>query len=337
MNFAKIGKISMTCLSFSFLCTISDCALSCSKNEEKSTDAKEINSKNISSGCYRYDFSSLAGGERNFLISMPKNFSGDQEYKLVFVFSGTGSTSRDTKEFIGDMWPNHRVGLEQGMQDTVFIYPDAKERFFEDWGMNRGWLLGKNSPGEKGRPSDSKMEDINFVNELFEFISKKIKIKKDGIFATGHSWGGDMTSVVACFSSVPFRAIAPVAANQPFWFKRKDGGYEKCPTSTEVWIWFGKDDEYFEDLEKKSAAKNNSDPRGYFGRLQAEFWKKNNDCTSSTNVWSPYGSTINYKCSHHPILLTIYPSNSTSITNYPGHQPPDDFPKIIAKWFESIK
>lgn len=42
------------------------------------------------------------------------------------------------------------------------------------------------------------------------------------VFATGHSWGGDMAQVVSCFLGERFRATVPVAANRPYWFE--DGG-----------------------------------------------------------------------------------------------------------------
>ena len=153
-------------------------------------------------------FSKQAGGKRSFYLSLPDGYSAENKYKLVLVFPGTSTTGMEMKAFVGDGW-NGINGLEANMPNTIFVYPDPKWRYFPDWkSTDGGWLLGPYGSAAKG------MEDIRFVSELLDWLTANYAIDTERVFATGHSWGGDMTAVVGCFLGDRFRAIAPVAANR---------------------------------------------------------------------------------------------------------------------------
>ena len=224
-------------------------------NADEQKNSSETNNE-IISGQISLKLSQKAGNERSFYLSLPKNYTQNERHKLVLVFAGTDSKGFEMKEYIGDGWSSGLDGIEAQMPKTIFVYPDPKWRYFSGWnGTYGGWLLGPNEHPAKG------MEDLYFVDELIDWLIEKYNIDQDRIFATGHSWGGDMTCVVGCFLGNRFRAIAPVAANKPYWFN-SNSATSDCKGSPAVWTFYGLDDDYFADRQSE---------KGQFGKEQNDF------------------------------------------------------------------
>ncbi|TAE30673.1 MAG: hypothetical protein EAZ91_10105 [Cytophagales bacterium] len=266
-------------------------------------------------------FSAKAGNKRSFFVSLPPTYSRTKKHKLVVVFPGTDTRGKAMKAFVGDGWNDD--GLEANMSNAIFVYPDPKWRYFADWkSTNGGWLLGPHGGAAAG------MEDIHFVGELLDWMIKKYAIDTARIFATGHSWGGDMTAVVGCFLGNRFRAIAPVAANRPYWFESGNKPLN-CSGAPAVWTFFSTQDEHFEGQEPKS---------GDFGKAQNAFWRSKYACRSTFTILDiePYGESVEYVNCTSTVRFTLYSPDFSGESDMPGHQPPDFYLREVPRWFNSF-
>ena len=195
------------------------------------------------------------------------------------------------------------------MPDTIFIYPDPKWK----WGGKFGWALGPSAAPYDGN------HDIQFTAELLALAKRKYAVDPQRIFATGHSWGGDMAAVVGCFLGDQFKAIAPIAANRPYWFEGR-GGPPPCRGKPAVWTFFGLSDDWF----------GATSPNGKFGREQNAFWRKHLNCKAARKV---SGETEQFTTCDSDLRLTLYaPGQYSGGGGHRAHQPPDYFIPEISKW-----
>ncbi|WP_242112361.1 alpha/beta hydrolase family esterase [Luteimonas aquatica] len=267
------------------------------------------------SGQISRTFSSDAGDKRSYYVALPSNYTASKSYRLVLVFAGTDTTGKEMREWFGKGWlPPTVTGLESHMSDTIFVYPDQKWSWYGD----KGWALGPYAGDYGGN------HDIVFVKELLAVLQSTYSIDKNRVFATGHSWGGDMAAVVGCFLGDKFKAIAPVAANTPYWFGAPPNP-ALCVGKPAVWTFFGLDDDYFGD----------SSPDGLFGEAQNDFWMQRLSCTGAHTT---SGETRRYTTGCAADLrLTLYAGGQYSGGGgYLGHQPPDYFLTSASNWFSSF-
>ncbi len=187
----------------------------CSALEPGSTGGMQIS----------HTFSDKAGGERSYYLSVPKSYDPSKPQRLMVGFAGTNWLGVQIKPYLG---------LEQTapQEGEIYVYPDLEWHDFPSWGNLGGWLLGPHAGPAKGN------DDIEFTRELVELLGEEYCIDTDRIFATGHSWGGDMAAVAGCFLGDIFRAVAPAAANRPYWFDAP-GGQVGCVSHAAVWTFFG--------------------------------------------------------------------------------------------------
>ncbi|MBK1896720.1 alpha/beta hydrolase family esterase [Chryseobacterium paridis] len=321
----KTTPITMMLLLLNFLLCYS-CE---SKELETIADQPQAKSKTMAKNVSligeqrEYTFSPEAGGERSYYISVPEDYDDAKKYRLVFVFAGTDSTGEFMHEWMGQGWNSNTPGLEKLMDNTIFVYPDQKYI----WGNGTGWALGSYA-GQYGG-----MHDIQFTKELLALIKNEYTIDNNRIFATGHSWGGDMTNVTAYFLNGVFKAIAPIASNRPFWFENSNGNYvanSNYHGNTAVWVFFGLNDDHF----------GNTSPNGLFGIQQADFWRLKNG-TSSNPMSTPIGSstdvTKTYGGGTAAVKLTLYKTGQYSGGGtLLGHQPPDYYFKAVTDWFKTF-
>jgi polyhydroxybutyrate depolymerase len=172
-------------------------------------------------------------GVRRFYLKRPADYDPSVPHRLIFGFAGTN--------WVGDMIEPYfqlQGDAVEPKSDEIFVYPDPLWRDFEGWGNLGGWLLGPHAV-----PADGN-QDLVFVEAVIDYMESNYCIDGERIFATGHSWGGDMAQVVSCFLGDRFRATVPVAANSPYWFD--DGGqWIDCTGDTAVWTMFGQADDHF--------------------------------------------------------------------------------------------
>ena len=269
----------------------------------------------------KHRFSTQAGGKRSFYLSVPKDLQPGAAHPLVLVFAGTDTTGKQMQAFLGASWSD-AGGMEAAFPDAIFVYPDPKWRDFPAWdGKYGGWLLGPHAGPAEG------MEDLRFVADLMDWLGARYSIDPERVFATGHSWGGDMAAVVGCFLGDRVTAIAPIAANRPFWF---DGnGPADCKGHPAVWTFFGTSDEHY--AGQQAAA-------GDFGREQDAFWARRNGCDPGvTTLDLPIaGDHIEHRGCQQPVRLTLYSPAFSGESDQPGHQPPDAALGVISRWFADM-
>lgn len=265
------------------------------------------------SGSLTRTFSTYAGGNRSFYVTLPAGYTTSKSYRLVVVLAGTATTPLEMRNWYGLGWSSTALGLEKRMTDTFFIYPAQKYK----WRGTKGWALGPYGGDYSGS------HDIEFVDELLDWAQRNYSVDAGRVFVTGHSWGGDLATVVGCFLGDRFRAVAPVAANTPFWFGNPPNT-SLCSGNPAVWTYFGLQDDYF----------GSASPNGEFGKQQNAFWMSRMACPGT---FTETGETKRYTGCSNDLRLTLYATGQYSGGgSYRGHQPPDYFLSSTANWFMSF-
>lgn len=282
---------------------------------EKNIQATDDTSNVASIGCGKEAAHTLGGEQdmlivdgidRSFYISVPHSYDPSIPHRVVMGFSGT--------DWVGEQIQGY-LNLEEYGVNTIFVYPDPLWRDFEGWGTYGGWLLGPHAQPAHGN------EDLDFVEALLDRISTQYCIDEERVFATGHSWGGDMAQVVSCFLGNRFVASAPVAANRPYWFEDQQGAPISCSGDTAVWTLFGAADDHF---TWQSYA-------GEFGEECRDFWVKERNCSmESTEFYLGEDLCSEYLSCDRPVRYCLYGSQ------YAHQVPSDSFPQATMEWFSSF-
>jgi polyhydroxybutyrate depolymerase len=203
------------------------------------------------------------------------------------------------------------------LSPEIFVYPDPKWRHFEGWGEYGGWLLGPHAA-----PADGD-QDLVFTARLLDYLEDNYCVDRARIFATGHSWGGDMAMVVACFLGDRLTAAAPVAANRPYWFEASPGDFIDCPGRAAVWTFFGAGDDHFTDQEFS----------GQYGDACRDFWLGERACdgpeaAEELDLGAP-GECLRYQGCTSDTRYCLYAAEF-------GHQLPDYFSAAALTWFRGF-
>ena len=249
------------------------------------------------------------GGECGYWLSLPSNYDPDVSHSLTVGYAGTN--------WYGE-WIQPYLALEDGQRDDeIFVYPDPLWWNFPGWGELGGWLLGPHAYPANGN------HDLVLTEAILDDLESTLCIDEDRVFATGHSWGGDMTAVAACFLGDRFTAAAPVAANRPYWFEPDSGGFEGCTGDPSVWTWFGVAADHF-----TSQAYG-----GEYGDEQAAFWVEERGCDglgSTVDLGLDSASTcVEYTGCSSSTRYCLYGSAS-------GHQVPSYYSATTIDWFRSF-
>lgn len=203
-------------------------------------------------------------------------------------------------------------------EDEIFVYPDPLWRDFEGWGNLGGWVLGPNAEPASGD------QDVAFTSALLDDLEANYCIDRSRVFATGHSWGGDMAQVVSCFLGDRFAPSVPVAANRPYWFEKPDGSHETCVGKTATWTMFGSGDDFFGDRQAYP---------GEFGDECRDFWLAAAQCTGvAASQPLPYGSgqeCFDYSGCERPTRYCLYDADA-------GHQRPEYYALAAMTYFRSF-
>ena len=248
-------------------------------------------------------------GLRGFYLSVPANYDPNRPHRLIVGYPGTNWVGEQIQPYLG---------MEAGaLDDEIFVYPDPLWRDFPDWGNYGGWVLGPNA-----YPADGE-QDLVFTGALLDYMEDNYCIDPTRVFATGHSWGGDMAMVVSCFLGERFRAAVPVAANRPYWFEEDGGGWTQCLGATAVWTMFGAEDDHF----------TSQDYAGQYGDECRDFWIGERDC-AGVDVAVDLGigaamECVEYTGCDQPTRYCLYDPQY-------GHQRPDYFPAESMKFFRSF-
>lgn len=254
-----------------------------------------------------FDAGAEGDGVRGAYLVLPSNYDPDVPHRLVFGFPGTNWVGSQIRGYLN---------LEgQTGQPEIYVYPDPLWRSFQGWGTYGGWVLGPHANPAQG------MGDLNFVESLLDHLEETLCIDTERIFATGHSWGGDMAQVVGCFLGDRFTATAPAAANRPYWFET-GGGWTGCAGDAAVWTWFGQNDTHFT---------MQSYP-GEFGDQCNEFWLDTYGCDENATTDLGYeseGTCVSYGGCESEVRYCLYGPDA-------GHGIPSYFSAAVMGWFASF-
>jgi len=134
------------------------------------------------------------GITRTYTLYIPESYTGSTSVPLVMCFHGyTGSAT-------GIM--NYSKFNEIAEKENfIMVYP-------------HGTLLeGKSHWNVGGWTLSSKVDDVNFVNELLDSLSENYAIDPSKIYSTGMSNGGYMSFLIACRLNNRIAAIASVTGS----------------------------------------------------------------------------------------------------------------------------
>lgn len=246
------------------------------------------------------DAGAEGGGERGYWLSLPAGYDPERAYAVVVGFPGT--------DWVGEQIQPY-LDLEDELDEPmIFVYPDPLWRSFEGWGTYGGWLLGPYAA-----PADG-MEDLVFVDLLLDRLEGELCVDPGRVYVTGHSWGGDMAAVTACFLGDRVRAAGPAAANEPYWF---DDPRLECAGAPALWTWFGEADDHF----------TWQDHPGEFGELQDAFWAAERGCTGTEPLEvQGGGQCVRHTGCEAEVRYCLYPPAT-------GHQIPRVFAAELMGWF----
>jgi len=245
------------------------------------------------------------GGARGYWLSLPEGYDPERPHALVLGYPGTDTLGEQIQPYL-DL-ERHADG------DVIFAYPDPLWRRFEGWGTYGGWTLGPWAGPAEG------MEDLVYTEVLLDTLAAELCLDPSRVFVTGHSWGGDMAAVVACFLGERVRAAIPVAANRPYWFEPDDGSEVSCPGTPAVWTFFGEADDHF----------TQQDYPGQYGDEQDAFWADEHACgpdVTDLGMEDEIGSCVEHEGCGSPTRYCLYGPET-------AHQVPRRFDQVAMDWF----
>ena len=134
------------------------------------------------------------GLERDYILYVPANYSGNTEVPLILNFHGFGSNATE-QMFYGDF---------RSIADTAgFIVVHPQGTLFNGithWNVG-GWTIG------------STTDDVGFSEALIDSLAAEYNIDETRVYSTGMSNGGFMSFVLASQLSEKIAAIASVTGS----------------------------------------------------------------------------------------------------------------------------
>lgn len=251
------------------------------------------------------DAGAAGDGRRGYHLVLPQDYDPDEPHALIIGYPGTDWTGSQIRPYLD---------LEDGTPGEIFVYPDPLWRDFDGWGTFGGWVLGPYADPAAGEG------DLVFTEVLLDHLEDRYCIDTGRVFLTGHSWGGDMAAVAACFLGDRVTAAVPVAANRPYWFDT-GSGVVACSGRAAVWTMFGQADDHFTWQEHP----------GQFGDEQDAFWRAEHSCGSGSEDLG-IGAADECVAATDCQVETRYCLYEPSA----GHQVPSYFADATMGWFRSF-
>jgi polyhydroxybutyrate depolymerase len=243
-------------------------------------------------------------------LTLPADYDPTVPHRVVLGYAGTNWVGEQIRPYLD-------LENQGSTVPTIYVYPDPLWREFQGWGTLGGWALGPYAA-----PADGE-GDLSFTSQILDHLEQTHCVDTEQVFVTGHSWGGDMAHVAACFLGDRITGALPVAANTPYWFD--DAGQTvSCTGDAAVWTLFGQDDDYFT---------NQSYP-GEIGDAGRDFWLEARGCDGADAFESlPYG--VNDECVEYTgcdsvVRYCLYEASA-------GHQVPSYYGAATMDWFDSFQ
>ena len=128
---------------------------------------------------------------RHFITYIPSTYQQSQATPLVFNFHGRTSSAQ------AQMW----YGDFRNIADTanfILVHPQG---LLDNTGVTH-WNIGQ-----------STVDDIGFINALYQYVLSNYNIDIEKVYSTGMSNGGNFSYLLACSMSDKFAAIASVTGS----------------------------------------------------------------------------------------------------------------------------
>ena len=136
--------------------------------------------------------------ERYYIIYVPESGVSEASMPVLFALHGYGSTAEIHKNYT-----NYQPLAETSK--FIVIYPQGSY-FQGTFTSGNHWNVGSWTAG-------STADDVDFINEVIDLVSKKESINQNRIYSSGMSNGGFMSYHLACNLSSRIAAIASVTGS----------------------------------------------------------------------------------------------------------------------------
>jgi len=140
------------------------------------------------------------GGPRMYRVHVPVKYDPATPTPALFALHGGGGD-------MGYQASDQHYGLisKSEREGYIAVFPNG----FSKW--NSGKLATWNAGTCCGDARDKNIDDVGFIKEVVDNVTRQLNIDRNKIFATGMSNGGMMSYRLACELSDTFSAIASVA------------------------------------------------------------------------------------------------------------------------------
>lgn len=223
----------------------------------------------------------VGGAARYALVHLPAHWSGTTPVPVVLSFHGLGASAvnqRATDGFVA----------RSDKDNFIVVYPQA------------GGTLGS-----FGAAWDLKgTGDVTYVTDILDDLERRACVDASRVYATGLSYGGAMTDLIACKLADRVAAVAPVSAYLPKW---------PCTPSRPVPVmsFHGVEDNL---LPYKGGGRSDQTPFESWGAS----WAKRDGCVSAPTE-TQYKATVeqlSYSGCKAPVVLYRVHHNGHT---WPGH------------------
>ena len=204
----------------------------------------------------------VAGTQRTYEIVVPQNLDNRTAHPLTFVFHGAG----------GSIANSRGMGLQdaQGASDGIFVFP-------------QGILLAGYESYGNGWNQTCGAYDMDFFNVMRQAVENAYCINTQRVFATGFSWGADMTDALACCLGDVLRAVAPASGDEVDW-------NSTCVSARPAFrLTYADNDAYTQAQFDASVA----------------FFRAGNHCAAQSDPVAP-SPCIAYRSCDHPVMECRY-------------------------------
>lgn len=176
-----------------------------------------------------YNSIDINGVTREYRVHLPKGYSPDKSYPVVFAFHGFSDRDKFIELYSG-------LSNYADKKGFIVVYPK---------GLNQSW----NAEFCCGPSWRQDRDDVGFVEQLVRKISSDFPIDKEKVFATGFSNGGMFAQRLAYELPGTFKAIAAVMSSSG----KSDKQLELKSTKTNILLINGRNDPTI-PLEKDGAS-----------------------------------------------------------------------------------
>ena len=231
-------------------------------------------------GLERIDLT-VDGKARNALVHLPAGWDGTTPVPVVLSFHGLGSTASQQRT-------NDGFVARSDSDKFIVVHPEAGGELGK---LGSAWDLEGDS-------------EIHFVTALLDDLERRACVDATRVYATGLSYGGAMTDLLACNLSDRIAAAAPVSAFLP---------NRKCTPSRPVPMisFHGVEDAL---LPYDGGGKSSQVPFEDWGKS----WAKRDGCASrpTEKEYEPTVEEIDYsRCAAPVVLYRVHQNGHT----WPGH------------------